>query len=110
MKLSEQQFDPSLPMHTPISEMDLKSLLEQLPGWQVCQHELQKFYDFPDFVSALAFPCRIGDLAESVDHHPAITTEYGKVKVSWWTHTANGITLNDLVMAAQTELLYPSAS
>ncbi len=110
MKLLEQQFNPELPMDSPISEGELTQLLEQLPGWQVQDHELQREYIFPDFVSALAFTCQIGELAETVDHHPAITTEYGKVKVCWWTHTANGVTLNDLVMAAHTDSRYGKAS
>ena len=43
---------------------------------------------------------------EAEGHHPALLTEYGKVTVSWWSHKAGGIHVNDFIMAAKSDQLY----
>jgi 4a-hydroxytetrahydrobiopterin dehydratase len=87
-----------------------KELLRELPQWSVVNVEgidqLQRSFVFPDFSAALAFTNATGALAEAADHHPALTTEWGKVKVQWWTHTVRGLHRNDFVMAARCDRLY----
>ena len=61
---------------------------------------------FGNFVDALAFTNRVGQIAEEEDHHPALLTEWGKVTVSWWTHKIRGLHRNDLIMGAKTDELY----
>ncbi|WP_442962493.1 4a-hydroxytetrahydrobiopterin dehydratase [Pseudomonas sp.] len=88
----------------------LKGLSGQLPGWEPqlvdAIPRLRKVYSFGDFAAALAFTNRVGELAERENHHPALLTEWGKVTVSWWTHTIGGIHRNDVIMAARTDRLY----
>jgi len=107
-EIAAMTFDATMPVTEPLSEQNLTEYLSQLPGWQAENGQLSKQYGFSNFVTALAFTCQVGDLAEKVDHHPALTTEYGKVRVCWWTHTAAGITSNDLIMAYQTDQCYLS--
>ena len=59
-----------------------------------------------EFVSALAFTNAIGNLAESEGHHPKLTTEWGRVQVTWWTHKIRNLHRNDFIMAAKTDQLY----
>ena len=33
----------------------------------------------------------IGDMAENVGHHPSLLTEWGRVRVTWWSHSINGL-------------------
>ncbi len=47
----------------------------------------------------------MGDLAEIENHHPAILTEWGKVEVTWWTHSIDGLHDNDFILAARTDAL-----
>ena len=81
--------------------------LPQLPGWRIKQvagiKRLEKTFPCKDFARALALTNRIGAIAEQQDHHPAIVTEWGRVTVSWWTHTIAGLHVNDFIMAAKTE-------
>ena len=67
--------------------------------------QLQRVYSFKNFKLALAFSNQVGDLAEAVFHHPSILTEWGKVTVTWWTHTIHGLHHNDFIMAAKTDTL-----
>ena len=67
---------------------------------------LHREFKFDDFVQALAFTNRVGDLAEKNGHHPLITTEWGRVIVEWWTHTEKGISARDRDLAEKTDALY----
>ncbi len=93
-----------------LSEADLHTALLQLPEWAVeiveGVNQLARTYRFNNFVQAMAFTQAVGALAEEYGHHPALLTEWGKVKVSWWTHKIRGLHENDVIMAAKTEQLF----
>jgi 4a-hydroxytetrahydrobiopterin dehydratase len=97
-----------------LAKDELEGFLSQNPGWQVIPYEgiehLERTFPFKNFVSALAFTNKIGVLAEQEGHHPALLTEWGKVKVSWWTHAIAGLHRNDLIMAAKTDLIFTEKS
>ena len=96
---------------TPQAIADFQS---QNPSWEILEMggepRLQREYTFADFSAALEFTNRVGEMAEAENHHPAITTEYGKVTVGWWTHTIKNIHQNDLIMAAKTEAVWETGS
>ena len=70
--------------------------------WHEVDGALERTFDFPGFVESIAFVNRLGDLAESENHHPEIAIDYNHVKVRWWTHSAGGITDRDRALAAMT--------
>jgi 4a-hydroxytetrahydrobiopterin dehydratase len=90
-----------------ISDEELQQTLPSIPGWQVIDvdgvMQLTREYGFRNFEQAMAFSNRVGDIAETADHHPAILTEWGKVTVTWWSHKIRGLHRNDLIMAARTD-------
>ena len=84
----------------------LESFKQQLPGWEVVnEHHLKRAFTFPDFVSALAFVNKIGDVAEKEGHHPDIYLAWGKVEVTIWTHKVDGLTESDFILAAKIDKL-----
>ena len=91
------------------TESEKTQWLNELSDWQIITldgiEQLTKTYTFKDFVSALEFSNQVGELAESQGHHPAITTEWGKVNIRWWTHKIKGLHKNDFVCAAKTDTL-----
>jgi len=93
----------------PMAPEELQRQLTHIPEWSVVDDsgtpKLVKVFSFKDFQEALDFTVRVGQLAESEGHHPALLTEWGKVTVSWWTHAIGGIHLNDVIMATKTEKL-----
>ncbi len=91
------------------TEEQVVKWMQDLPEWDVIEVEsvrrLQKQYKFDDFVQAISFANKVGNLAEEEGHHPAIVTEWGKVTVIWWTHKIKGLHENDFIMAAKTDQL-----
>ncbi|WP_016955515.1 4a-hydroxytetrahydrobiopterin dehydratase [Catenovulum agarivorans] len=93
---------------------EIAQWLPQLTDWQIVNVDsidrLTRTYQFNNFVNALAFTNKVGELAESMGHHPALLTEWGRVTVSWWTHKIKGLHKNDFICAAKTDAIYPSLS
>ena len=71
-------------------------------GWQEVDGALERTFELPRFVDAIAFVNRVADLAEARNHHPDLAISYRRVTVRWWTHTAGGITDRDRELAAAT--------
>jgi len=92
-----------------VGEEELRALIREIPDWLVESRDgimqLEKRFEFSDFVQALAFTNKVGDLAESEGHHPKLITEWGSVVVTWWSHKIKGLHRNDFIMAAKTDRL-----
>ncbi len=96
-----------------VTEKEIDVYGPQVPDWQVVEDDgikrIERVFHFSDFASALEFTIHVGELAEVEEHHPAILTEWGRVKVSWWTHKIRGLHWNDFVAAAKTDQLFLTA-
>ena len=92
---------------SPLAGEELRRLENELGnGWEVVDdHHLEKTYRFPNFVEALAFTNRVGELAEEVNHHPDIELGWGRVKLLVWTHKIGGLHEADFVWAAKADRL-----
>lgn len=92
-----------------LTAVEIDALKVEVPRWSVVEREaiarLERVFPFADFVASLAFANRVGALAEAAGHHPAITTEWGRATVAWWTHAIGGLHRNDFIMAARTDAL-----
>jgi len=91
----------------PFDEEDIKEYMEKLGGdWTVIEnHHIEKEFKFDDFVQALAFTNKVGELAEQQGHHPDILLSWGKVKITTWTHKIDGLFSADFVLAAKIDEL-----
>lgn len=107
MDLASKQCIPCKGGVPPLAGAELDELLAQLAdGWRVVdEHHLEKEFRFGNFVDALAFTNRIGELAEEQSHHPDLHLAWGKVRVEIWTHKIDGLTESDFVWAAKAENL-----
>ena len=103
----------SVDAKTPLAtEPEIAEMSPQIHGWQIVTQKsirrLEHVFKFPDFAEGLAFTQKIGELAESENHHPALLTEWGRVTVTWSTDKIKGLHRNDFIMAAKTETIYGS--
>lgn len=93
-----------------VTDDELPDLIKLIPDWQPITEEsilqLSRVFDFKDYSLSLGFVNKIALLAEEEDHHPAILLEWGKVRVTWWSHKIGGLHKNDFIAAAKTDLIY----
>lgn len=90
----------------PLPAAEVERLLGELGpnGWRAVEaHHLEKEYPFPDFVSALAFVNRVGEIAEREGHHPDVHLAWGRVRLTIWTHKIDGLSESDFVLAAKAD-------
>jgi len=86
----------------PLKGEQLHSYSHQLPNWHVVdEHHITRTFTFPDFQKALDFVNRVGAVAEEQGHHPDIFLTWGKVGITLWTHSVNGLSESDFIMAAK---------
>lgn len=72
------------------------------PGWEsVDDTKISRTFKFNDFIEALSFVNKVGDIAESEGHHPDIHIVYNKVTLELFTHEAKGLTENDFILAVK---------
>jgi len=88
-------------MSTVLTGADLNQAVQNLPGWKLNGSAIERVFEFPNFVDAMGFVNRIAEAAEAVNHHPDITINYNKVKLSLTSHDAGGVTQRDLRMAGK---------
>jgi len=74
-------------------------------NWTEVDNALERTFELENFVEALAFVNRVGELAEAEDHHPDIAIHYNRVTLRWWTHTAGGVTDRDRELAEKSGAL-----
>ena len=90
----------------PMQGDEIEKFLSQLDGWEVVRaHHLRKAYTFQNFRNALAFVNRVGELAEQQGHHPDIAFGWGHAALTIWTHTIDGLTESDFILAAKIDAL-----
>ena len=106
-KLAQKECVPCKGGVPPLEGQELRDLHEELDaGWEVVdEHHLEKTFDFDDFVGALDFVNRVGELAEEQGHHPDLFLTWGEAGVQIWTHKIDGLTESDFVLAAKIEEL-----
>lgn len=91
----------------PLSYSQAVALHHEIPNWRLAEtgHDISREFMFSDFVSALDFINKIGNIAESERHHPEILNSYNKVQLVLYTHSIDGLTENDFILAAKIDTL-----
>lgn len=105
--LNKKECKPCSGKTPPLKAEEIRQLAQKLPnGWEIIEDKkLQKRFKFRNFKEALAFTNKVGDVAESQQHHPDILLSWGKVNVSFMTHKIDGLSENDFIMAAKVDCL-----
>ncbi len=83
------------------------ALAEQGLEWERVGDELVTTVELADFAAALAFVNAVGAAAEAADHHPDIDIRWNKVHLALTTHSAGGLTVLDLALAAAIDRARP---
>ena len=105
MGLADNQCIPCRGGVPPLAAARTKALLAELDaGWALNEAgHLVRAYEFTDFVTAMAFANRVGDIAEEQGHHPDLHVGWGRCGVEIWTHKISGLTESDFFLAAKVD-------
>ena len=91
---------------------EITRYIHALPTWEVVTidgvSQLHRMYKVGNFAEALAFTNRVGELAETIGHHPQLVTEWGRVTVKWWSHKIKGLHELDFALAKRCDSLVGS--
>lgn len=77
--------------------------LKTLPQWQFRQNALERVYVGKTYLEALERLNAIARLSEAANHHPDLSLAWKTLTVRYWTHTAQGVTDLDFMLANQAE-------
>ena len=84
-----------------LTDEEVDAALPDLNGWERSEGTLRRSIKFPAFLDGIEAVRRVAERAEEKDHHPDIDIRWRTVTFALVTHSAGGITQNDLAMARE---------
>jgi 4a-hydroxytetrahydrobiopterin dehydratase len=96
-----------MPRPPRLSPDELAAALQGLPLWSGDGSGLRRTVELPSFRDAVAAIDAIADVAEEMDHHPDIDLRWRTLHLALVTHSAGGVTENDLALARRIDALLP---
>jgi 4a-hydroxytetrahydrobiopterin dehydratase len=82
-----------------LTDEQVDAALPGLDGWERSEGALRRSIKFPAFLEGIDAVRRVGEHAESQDHHPDIDIRWRTVTFALVTHSEGGITDKDVAMA-----------
>jgi len=103
MGLMEKSCVPCQGGAEPMTREAAQAFLAQTPGWQLSEDGLSihRRFPFKNFIKAMSFAVKTGELAERDGDHPVITIGWGLCIVVFKTAKIKGLHENDFIMAAK---------
>jgi 4a-hydroxytetrahydrobiopterin dehydratase len=75
--------------------------------WKEENSQLQRSFEFKDFVAAFAFMTKVAFAAEKMGHHPNWSNVYNKVDIKLFTHEAkDSITEKDVKLSKEIDKIF----
>jgi 4a-hydroxytetrahydrobiopterin dehydratase len=75
--------------------------------WKEENNQLQRSFEFKDFVEAFTFMTKVAFAAEKMGHHPNWSNVYNKVDIMLFTHDANdSITDKDVKLSEEIDKIF----
>lgn len=84
-----------------LTDEQVDAALPSLDGWERADGVLRRSIKFPAFLDGIEAVRKVAERAEQKDHHPDIDIRWRTVTFALVTHSAGGITQNDLDMAQE---------
>ncbi len=84
-----------------LDDAAVRAALGTLDGWTGDPAGLYWSVDLPDFPTAIAVVDEVARVAEDMDHHPDIDIRWRTLTFTCATHSAGGVTDNDVRLAGQ---------
>ena len=66
-------------------------IIKESKDWGNSKEKLERTFKFKDFNDSIDFVNKVAKIAEQQNHHPDITINYNKVKISITDHEKGGV-------------------
>ncbi len=105
--LSKKSCKPCEGAIQPMAKSDAEYMLKNISGWELdlTGNCITKTFKFSDFYRTMSFVNAIAWVAGNENHHPDLEVSYNRCKVNLSTHSINGLSENDFIMASKIDKL-----
>ena len=91
---------------TPFDISEIHKYQKKVDGWDIIKDKkkiffLYKKFNFKNFTESQKFINKVGIISEEEGHHPDILFGWGYAEIKITTHTIEGISENDFILAAK---------
>lgn len=93
-----------------LDDVTVQAWLRDHGSWTQSGPEITRTIECESFPAALALVQRVGEEAESRDHHPDIDIRWRTLRFALSTHSAGGLTQRDLDLAEEIDRLASAAN
>ena len=82
-----------------LKDKELDELKTKIPGWEINSKQIERNFNFANFIEAFSFMTKVALICEKYNHHPYWENVYSKVLIKLSTHDLGGITNLDQTIA-----------
>jgi 4a-hydroxytetrahydrobiopterin dehydratase len=111
MKQSELTVAQCQPCQGGVEAMTATVVLQYMPmidsDWQYQEQQavISRTYKFKNFSKTMFFVNAVAQIADQQGHHPDVQFGYNYCQLSFTTHEAKGVTVNDFICAKKVDQL-----
>jgi 4a-hydroxytetrahydrobiopterin dehydratase len=107
MDLSTKKCKPCEGGVAPLNSKEIIGLTNLIPDdWNISENKkIFKEFLFVNYQHTIDFVNKVAKLAEEEGHHPVMHVYYAKVVIELWTHSIDGLSENDFILAAKIDKL-----
>ncbi|MGC1389876.1 MAG: 4a-hydroxytetrahydrobiopterin dehydratase [Bacteroidales bacterium] len=107
MDLSNKKCIPCEGGISPLNEDEIKRFKKLISdGWKVIDNnKITKEFFFVSYRQTIDFVNKVAEVAEKEGHHPVLHVYFGRAVAELWTHSINGLSENDFILAAKIDKL-----
>ncbi|MCT2587476.1 4a-hydroxytetrahydrobiopterin dehydratase [Actinophytocola gossypii] len=84
-----------------LTDEDKGKALGRLRRWHLTDGSFERTVELGSFPEAIQVVNRVAEIAENSDHHPDIDIRWRTLTFRCTTHSAGGVTQNDVTLAEQ---------
>ena len=95
----------------PFNISEIQKYQKKVDGWDVIENKkkiyfLKKKFIFKNFINSQSFINKVGEISEEEGHHPDISFGWGYAIIIITTHSIEGLSENDFILAAKIDQIF----
>jgi 4a-hydroxytetrahydrobiopterin dehydratase len=103
MDLSKKKCIPCEGGIPPLNEKEITEYKKHVSdNWNVIENnKISREFYFVSYRQTIDFVNKVADIAEEESHHPVLHVYFGRAVAELWTHSINGLSENDFILASK---------